>query len=150
MGRIRLGLLILILESFPVRFRRFPRFQVNHIRRLSRLVADRHCDRTLVDQALQDFPILREGALRNYNLPGPFSSKPQVLRSRTLIGAVEFREPGIHGSRSGYSRGMPGDDVPSGSGYCRMRGFRMRFQGRGADGSFERLFLAEAVGYLRI
>jgi hypothetical protein len=25
----------------------------------------------------------------------------------------------------------------------------MRFQGRGADGSFERLFLAEAVGYFK-
>ena len=27
-------------------------------------------------------------------------------------------------------------------GYCRRRGLRMRFQGRGPDGSFERLFLA--------
>jgi hypothetical protein len=27
-----------------------------------------------------------------------------------------------------------------------MRGFRMRFQGRGAEGSYERLFLAGSVG----
>ena len=37
---------------------------------------------------------------------------------------------------------MPGYHVLSGS--CRVRGFR--FQGRGAEGSYERLFLAERVG----
>jgi hypothetical protein len=44
---------------------------------------------------------------------------------------ISDQEPGVHGSRSGYSRGMPGDHVPSGSGYYRMRGFRMRLQGGG-------------------
>jgi hypothetical protein len=41
---------------------------------------------------------------------------------------------------------MPGDDIPSGSRYYRMRGFRMRFQGRGVDGGYEQLPLTEATG----
>ncbi|KAH8772429.1 hypothetical protein F5882DRAFT_505893 [Hyaloscypha sp. PMI_1271] len=55
------------------------------------------------------------------------------------------KKPGVNGSSSSYLRGMPGDYVSSGSGYYRMRGFRMRFQGRGAEGSYERLFLAGSV-----
>jgi SpoVK/Ycf46/Vps4 family AAA+-type ATPase len=48
-------------------------------------------------------------------------------RSKLINGIVSDQKPGVHGSRSGYSRGMPGDYVPSGSGYRRMREFRMRF-----------------------
>jgi hypothetical protein len=46
-----------------------------------------------------------------------------------------------------HSRRSSSDHVSSGNCYYRRRRFRMRFQGRGADGSFERLFLAEAVWY---
>jgi len=67
-------------------------------------------------------------------------------RSKLINGIVSDQKPGVNGSSSGYSRGMPGDYVPSGSGYHRMRGFRMRFQGRGAEGSYARLFLAGSVG----
>jgi hypothetical protein len=63
-------------------------------------------------------------------------------RSKLINGIVLDQKPGVNGSSSGYSRGMPGDYAPSRSGYYRMRGFRMRFQGRGAKGSYERLFLA--------
>jgi hypothetical protein len=66
-------------------------------------------------------------------------------RSKLINGIVSDQKPCVHSSRPGYSRGMPGDNVPSRRGYCRIRGFRMRLQGRGAEGSNERLFLA---GYL--
>jgi hypothetical protein len=67
-------------------------------------------------------------------------------RSRLINGIVSDQKPGVHGTRSGYSRGMPGDQVPCGRGYWRMRGLRTRCQRRGGDGSFKWLFLAEFVG----
>ena len=45
---------------------------------------------------------------------------------------------------------MLGGHVAFWSGYYRMRGFRVRFQWCGANGSYEWLHLAETVGYLRV
>jgi hypothetical protein len=67
-------------------------------------------------------------------------------RSKLINGIVSDQKPGINGLSSGYLRGMPGDYILSGSGYYRMRGFRMRFRGCGAEGSYKRLFLAGSVG----
>jgi hypothetical protein len=64
-----------------------------------------------------------------------------------LINSIDLdQKPSINGSSFSYLRGILGDYISSRSSYYYMRGFRIRFRGYKAKGSYIRLFLAGSVG----
>ena len=68
------------------------------------------------------------------------------LRSKLINSIVLDQKPSINSLSSSYLRGILGNYVLSRSSYYYIRGFRIRFQGHRAKGSYIQLFLAKSVG----